>query len=69
MVVDEAPASFGFSGEIIALATQDAFDSLDTPPRRICSSHVPNPFSPVLENEMMPSTAKIVREVREMLRG
>lgn len=69
VVVDEAPTHFGFSGEIIALATQDAFDSLDAPPRRICSAHVPNPFSPVLENEMIPSTAKVVREVREMLRG
>jgi pyruvate dehydrogenase E1 component beta subunit len=68
-VVDEAPASCGFSGEIMALACERAFDSLDAPPIRICSLHVPNPFSPVLENEMMPSAAKIVSEVSKMLKG
>jgi pyruvate/2-oxoglutarate/acetoin dehydrogenase E1 component len=68
-VVDEAPASCGFSGEMMALACERAFDSLDAPPIRICSLHVPNPFSPVLENEMMPSAAKIVSEVSKMLKG
>jgi len=68
-VVDEAPAACGFSGEVIALVSTHGFDSLDAPPRRICSLHVPNPFSPALENEMMPSVTKVVSEVREMLRG
>ncbi|MGH9612861.1 MAG: alpha-ketoacid dehydrogenase subunit beta [Bryobacteraceae bacterium] len=69
VIVDEAPASCGFSGELFALACEEAFDSLDAPPRRICSQHVPNPFSPVLESQMVPSVEKIVAEVRAMVRG
>jgi pyruvate/2-oxoglutarate/acetoin dehydrogenase E1 component len=68
-IVDEAPAACGFSGEVIALACEDAFDSLDAPPRRICSLHTPNPFSPVLENEMVPTVARVVEAVRELVRS
>lgn len=68
-VVDEAPAACGFSGEIFAVACEDAFDSLDAPPRRICSLHTPNPFSPALENEIMPSAARVAEAVRELVRS
>jgi pyruvate/2-oxoglutarate/acetoin dehydrogenase E1 component len=68
-IVDEAPASCGFSGEVIAIACEDAFDSLDAPPGRICSLHTPNPFSPVLENEMMPTVGRIVDAVRGLVRS
>ena len=68
-VVDEAPAACGFSGEVIALVCEQALDSMDAPPRRICSLHIPNPFSPVLENEMMPSVPKVVDEIRQMLKA
>ena len=68
-VVDEAPAACGFSGEVIALVCEQALDSMDAPPRRICSLHIPNPFSPVLENEMMPSVPKVVDEIQQMLKA
>lgn len=62
-IVDEAPEMCGFSGEIVALACDECFDALDAPPIRICSLPVPNPFSPSLENEMLPSVSRIVSEV------
>jgi pyruvate dehydrogenase E1 component beta subunit len=64
-VVDEAPAMCGFSGEIVTLACEECFDALDMPPFRICSLPVPNPFSPQLEREMIPSSARVISEIRE----
>ncbi len=66
-VIDEAPAMCGFSGEIVALACEECFDSLDAPPARICSLPVPNPFSPQLENQMIPSAERVAAEVRKIM--
>ena len=65
--LDEAPAMCGFSGEIFAIACEECFDSLDAPPKRICSLPVPNPFSPALENAMIPGVSRIVSEIREFM--
>ena len=66
-IVDEAPAPCGFSGEVFAIACEDCFDDLDGPPLRICSLAAPNPFSPVLENQMIPSVERVVSEIRRSL--
>jgi pyruvate/2-oxoglutarate/acetoin dehydrogenase E1 component len=63
-IVDEAPATCGFSGEVFAIACEDCFDDLDAPPLRICSLAAPNPFSPVLENQMIPSVERVVSEIQ-----
>ncbi len=67
LVVEEAHMQCGFSGEIFALACEECFDSLDAPPKRICSLPVPNPFSPRLEARMMPDRERVVAGVRELL--
>ena len=54
----------GFAGEMLALACEECFDALDLPPFRICSLPVPNPFSPVLEKEMIPTVDRVVTEIR-----
>jgi pyruvate/2-oxoglutarate/acetoin dehydrogenase E1 component len=66
-IVDEAPATCGFSGELFAIACEDCFDDLDGPPLRICSLAAPNPFSPVLENQMIPSLERVVSEIQRSL--
>jgi pyruvate/2-oxoglutarate/acetoin dehydrogenase E1 component len=66
-VVDEAPAMCGFSGEVIAFACERALDSMDAPPRRICSLHAPNPFSPALEDQMLPTPVKVADEIRKLM--
>jgi len=66
-VVDEAPATCGFSGEVFAVACEECFDHLDAPPIRICSLHVPNPFSPVLEDQMIPTPERVAAAIREKL--
>lgn len=66
-VIDEATAMCGFSGEVVALACEECFDSLDAPPLRICSLPVPNPFSPQLEEQMIPSAERVAADVRKMM--
>ncbi len=69
VVIDEAGPMYGLSGEIVALACEECFDSLDAPPLRICSLPVPHPFSPPLENEMIPTVDRIVSEIRRFIAG
>jgi pyruvate/2-oxoglutarate/acetoin dehydrogenase E1 component len=66
-ILDEAPAMCGFSGEVFAIACEECFDHLDGPPLRICSLPAPNPFSPVLENQMIPDVDRVVSEIRRLL--
>jgi pyruvate dehydrogenase E1 component beta subunit len=67
VVIDEAGPMYGFSGEIMAVACEECFDSLDAPPLRICSLPVPHPFSPPLENEMIPTVDRIASKIREFV--
>jgi acetoin:2,6-dichlorophenolindophenol oxidoreductase subunit beta len=67
--VDEAPSMCGFSGEVCAIACEECFDDLDAPPKRICSLPIPNPFSPVLENSMIPDVKRVVSEVRQYMKA
>ena len=68
VVIDESPSYCGFAGELIAIAVEDCFDELRVTPRRICSLPVPNPFSPVLENQMIPTVDRIVSGVNDMMK-
>jgi len=67
VAVDEAPSMCSFASEILALLCEQCHNDLKAPPRRICSLPVPNPFSPPLEDAMIPSVDRIVREIRQMM--
>lgn len=67
VIVEEGPATCSFASEISALVTEEAFDYLDAPIRRVCALPVPHPFHPALESEMLPSAAKIAATVREVV--
>ena len=66
-VIDESPSMCSFAAEVLAIATEDCFKELKAPPRRICSLPVPNPFSPVLENQMIPSVGRIASEIQSLV--
>mgnify|MGYP006296626501 CR=1 FL=1 len=53
--------------EIAMRVNEFGFDTLDAPIKRICAADTPVPMSPVLEDEMVPNTDKLVRETREYL--
>jgi pyruvate/2-oxoglutarate/acetoin dehydrogenase E1 component len=65
-VIDESPSMCSFAAEVLAIATEDCFKHLQAAPKRICSLPVPNPFSPVLENQMIPSVSRIVSEIQSL---
>jgi len=68
IVVDEGHRSYGASAELAALIAEEAFWQLDAPVRRAAALDVPVPFSPVLEDETVP-TAEAVFELAKSLVG
>ena len=67
VVVDECNLTCGAQSEIIAVAIEEAFYYLDSPPVRLGVPNVPIPLSPVLENHVIPTTTSIITAVEEML--
>jgi pyruvate dehydrogenase E1 component beta subunit len=66
VVVDEDYERCGFSSEISAIVTEQAFDSLTAPIMRVAAPTVPIPFSPVLEDTVIPNEERIIKTVREV---
>jgi pyruvate dehydrogenase E1 component beta subunit len=64
VVADDDYQSFGVSGEIIALASEGAFQQLKAAPRRVAFPDIPIPFSPALERPLLPDAAKIAAAAR-----
>ncbi len=67
LVVDEAPASCGFSAEIVARIADEGFDSLDAPIRRLTGVFVPTPYSPPLEAAVVPGPNDIAAAIRRLM--
>lgn len=67
LVVDEDYKSFGFSGEIAAIAAEQALEYLDSPVRRLAVPDVPIPYSRPLEQFVLPNSQTIAQTVKEML--
>jgi len=67
LVVDEAYLTFGIQAEVIAAVTERAFDAMKAAPRRLGNPGVPVPFAPPLQDEVLPSQARIEAAIREML--
>jgi 2-oxoisovalerate dehydrogenase E1 component beta subunit len=56
----------GFAGELAALISEEAFDYLDGPIRRITAPDSPVPYSPPLEEFFLPKVADVIRVAREL---
>jgi len=61
IVVNEAPMTCGFAGEIIARVSEKAFEYLDAPPMRITRLDTPVPWVKPLELYVLPSVEKLVK--------
>jgi acetoin:2,6-dichlorophenolindophenol oxidoreductase subunit beta len=68
IVVDEGYQQYGVTAEIASVITAGAFDSLDAPVARMGAMNVPVPFSPVLEDQTVP-TAEAVANAAMRLCG
>ena len=67
LVVHQACKTGGFGGEIAAIVAEEGFDSLVSPIRRLGAYDVPVPFSPVMEDFVIPNQQKIVKEILNMV--
>jgi pyruvate dehydrogenase E1 component beta subunit len=67
IVLDEGHQSYGASAEIAAVVAEDAFFHLDAPVRRMGAMDVPIPFSPVLEDETVPTPERVLAAALELV--
>ena len=68
VVIDEGYERFGVTAELAAVIAEGAFYYLDAPVKRLGALDVPVPFSPVLEDQTVP-TAETVTQVARTLCG
>ncbi len=68
VVAHEACVTGGFGGELSARITEELFDYLDGPIVRVGARHVPMPFSPCMENYVLPQVEDIVAGVMKALK-
>jgi 2-oxoisovalerate dehydrogenase E1 component beta subunit len=68
LIVHEDTRTGGIAGEITARINERAFEWLDAPVLRVTAADVPLPYSPPLEDYVLPQTADIVRAVRQLAR-
>ena len=67
VLASEAYKEGNFVCELMARIQELAFDDLDAPIERVCAANVPVPMSPILENEAIPTTDKIVAAAKRTL--
>ena len=68
IVIDEGYERYGVTAELAAIIAEGAFYHLDAPVKRLGAMDVPVPFSPVLEDQTVP-TAEVVTHVAKTLCG
>ncbi len=69
VVADTGWTTYGVSAEIAARVTEELFDTLRAPVRRVGLPAVPTPCAPVLERAYYPGADDISRAAHEVMRG
>jgi pyruvate dehydrogenase E1 component beta subunit len=67
LVLDEGHQSYGASAELAAVVAEGAFWHLDAPVKRLAAMDVPIPFSPVLEDETVPTPERAIAAALELV--
>jgi pyruvate/2-oxoglutarate/acetoin dehydrogenase E1 component len=66
IVVDEGYESYGVTAEIASVIADGAFYYLDAPVKRMGAMDVPVPFSPVLEDQTVPTPESVAELARHL---
>ena len=66
LIVHEDTRTGGIAGEIAARISERCFEWLDAPILRVTAADVPLPYSPPLEDYVLPQTSDIVRAARRL---
>ena len=67
VIVDEANATCAAGAQVAALIAEKGFEDLDGPVMRVASPDVPIPFSPPLEQAVLPQVDQVKEACRELL--
>lgn len=67
VIVEEAARTGAFGAQVAAWIVEEIFDALDAPIRRVAARDVPMPFSPPLEEYVLPQVRDIVDAVRQVV--
>jgi acetoin:2,6-dichlorophenolindophenol oxidoreductase subunit beta len=65
--VEENPRLCGWGAEIVSIAAEECFWTLDAPMVRITTPHIPLPSADKLEDATIPSVERIVKEISERM--
>ncbi len=68
IVVDEGYERYGVTAEIASVIADGAFYHLDAPVKRMGAKDVPVPFSPVLEDQTVPSPESVAEMAKTLCR-
>jgi pyruvate/2-oxoglutarate/acetoin dehydrogenase E1 component len=66
VVIEENPYQGGWGGTVVSIVADEGFELLDAPVRRVAAACVPLPFADALEQQVIPTAAKVVAEVRKL---
>lgn len=67
IIIHEDTLTAGFGAEIAALITENCFEFLDGPVKRIGALDTPIAFHPILENAVLPTRDRVYKEVKKLL--
>jgi pyruvate dehydrogenase E1 component beta subunit len=67
VVVTEENKRGGYAGEISAMISEEIFDALDAPIVRLGALNTPIPFSPKLEQYIIPDSRDIIKGIRKLV--
>jgi pyruvate dehydrogenase E1 component beta subunit len=66
IIVEENPYQGGWGGTVASIVADEGFESLDAPIRRVAAACVPLPFADALEQEVIPTTEKVVAAIHAL---
>ncbi|GAB1443877.1 hypothetical protein MASR2M39_27220 [Ignavibacteriales bacterium] len=66
IVIHEDTLTGGFGGEIAALISSDCFEHLDGPVKRYAAKDAHIPYSPILEDRILPSREGVYKAIKEL---
>jgi pyruvate/2-oxoglutarate/acetoin dehydrogenase E1 component len=64
LIVEENPYQGGWGGTVASIVADEGFELLDAPIRRVAAACVPLPFADALEDEVIPTTSKVIAALR-----
>jgi len=69
VVVEEGHKTGGVGAEIAGIVAEEGIYDLLGPIKRVAALDVPIPYHPVMESFVLPSEAKIMAGIREVMQG